>query len=86
MSKNLVELMAKEFSIELSRLEIARNMLSVVKEHIGLVAEVCPDAGGMYGQCNRGQIGYLMMGEEHYKDCKTCKGSGVIARTEGGDK
>jgi hypothetical protein len=49
--------------------KIAKDCLSVVKEHIGEVAQRCPDCYeglDLYGQ-----------------PCKRCKTTGVIARTEG---
>jgi hypothetical protein len=78
MSKNLVELMAtKAWSKQLTvthplMMEIATDMLSVVKEHIGEVAECCDNC-----------VGGWINGIER---CPECKGLGVIARTDGGDK
>ena len=75
MSKNLVELMAKrQPGIPLVDIEF---MLSVVKEHIGLLAQVCPECEGS-GNLHKPNPGQLA-----YYSCLKCKGSGVIARTEG---
>ena len=74
MSKNLVELMAKCLSNvavgDLAK-DIADDMLSVVKEHIGEVAEVC--------HCTRHA---LATGIDISAGCE-CGGTGIIARTEG---
>jgi hypothetical protein len=82
MSKNLVELMAIKLAKpcwewdkcceqnKRSYRKDAERALSVVKEHIGDIAVPC-------GCCANGRI---------LKDCKTCKGTGVIARTDGGGK
>ena len=76
MSKNLVELMVNaacsycgEGNIE-NKMKVA---LEVVKEHIGEVAEVCPECQG----------GGMVNESEQRIECSTCKGSGVIARTDG---
>ena len=80
MSKNLVELMANVMKSSWGKGvdETCKELLSVVKEHIGLVAKICD-----YPNCHFGQESYMMMGEVHYRDCPQCKGSGVIARTGG---
>lgn len=81
MSKNLVELMAKAHPhvehVTQNEIDVAIEMLSVVKEHIGEIAEVCPECEGQ-----------KQIGNEYteYKTCKNCKGIGVIARTDGGGK
>lgn len=75
MSKDLVELMANSYTDKLPkilRLDIATQMLSVVKEHIGEVACVCNYCSGD-GEIWNGQ---------NVKICKNCNGSCVIARTE----
>jgi hypothetical protein len=74
MSKNLVELMAEKlndkytFSPSFNK-AIAEQMLSVVKEHIGEVAMPCSclDTDTL----------------KPFIHCNECKGTGVIARTEG---
>jgi DnaJ-class molecular chaperone len=87
MSKNLVELMAQEVDIgdwsvatdaeKEEPIELAKAMLSVVKEHIGEVAKKCPE-------CDDGIIYFENdFGHSKTKPCQTCKGTGVIARTEG---
>jgi len=78
MSKNLVELMAKCWCLGRTKEDACAEMLKVVKEHIGELAQICD-----YPNCHFGQESYMMMGEVHYRDCPQCKGSGVIARTEG---
>jgi len=90
----LVELMAKEMFLKLMInpywIEIqhntaictgiseylAKDALSVVKKHIGEVAEVCPDCLG----CGEG----LEEKTHEYHTCDLCRGSGIIARTDGG--
>ena len=78
MSKNLVELMAKRIAKSCpwipinGEFRVAEYALEVVKEHIGEVAEVC--------DC------YCDWTEGKYsadENCEKCKGTGVIARTEG---
>jgi hypothetical protein len=88
MSKNLIELMAKQLMAfdtgiingwnvsegwekELF-LRRSAEILSCVKEHIGEVAEVCPDC-----------VGEGIVDQEFIKSCGLCKGYGVTARTEG---
>ena len=44
--------------------------------------EVCPDSGMFFGECTRGQIGYLCGDAIHYKDCLRCKGHGVIPKQQ----
>lgn len=70
---NLVELIeeklddGKGFCLDELSSVMADRILSVVKEHIGEVAEVCPACWDS-GIKNR---------------CSLCHGDGVIARTEG---
>jgi hypothetical protein len=58
-----------------------KKVLSVVKSHIGSVAEVCPHCGG-----SPEGVPHLMGGEGGFgggvihEHCKLCNGSGVIAR------
>jgi hypothetical protein len=58
----------------------AEKMLKVVKEHIGEVAEVCPECkgsnGGIFPKI-KGQVSIDIA------KCNRCNGLGVIARTEG---
>ena len=83
MSKNLVELMARRIAKSCPWLPIngefrvAEYALEVVKEHIGEVAKSCFRCQG------DGEEAYRCGGEIHYKECSECKGTGVIARTEG---
>jgi hypothetical protein len=83
MSKNLVELMAKyirsnnrdlfEDPFDTCPEKVAKEALSVVKEHIGLVAEVCPECRGEGMHFQHGVM----------KDCPECKNNcGIIARME----
>ena len=87
MSKNLVELMEQTYRSQKTRdgyycgypIEVCKQLLSVVKEHIGEVAEVCPDCNG---------TGYIYSPNEvegifGQDICHICNGTGVIARTEG---
>lgn len=76
MTKNLVELMAEVDVKYRAADKIAKDMLSVVKKHIGEVAKICD-----YPNCHFGQESYMMMGEVHYRDCPQCKGYGVICRS-----
>ena len=88
MSKNLVELMAKAVESPCMPTNpewIAFRMLKVVKEHIGEVAQMCPD-------CEKGMTSWKD-GRSVFKDgkhimhkCNKCKGLGVIARTDEGSK
>jgi hypothetical protein len=77
---NLVELMAEIImagadTCSKSYMQDAEECLAVVKEHIGLVAEVCPE-------CWHDRQYDDGCGEGH-GHCKTCNDTGVIARTEG---
>ena len=86
MSKNLVELMAaylkKWHNYDFNDwTDEASDLLNIVKEHISEVAEVCPECGGsgLKVYTPKGISGQQVVGQE----CFNCKGSGVIARTEG---
>jgi hypothetical protein len=80
MSKNLVELMKHTYldsCIKHSQkgdcIKFALNdVLSVVKEHIGEVAQICPCVHGW------ATVGKL----EINKHCLNCKGTGIITRTD----
>jgi len=85
MSKNLVELMAKacyeKNTIGLDLFvtdyeDVAVEMLSVVKEHIGEVAKPCPCLWTFRHEEKFHHVPNL--------NCKACKGSGIIARTDEG--
>ena len=78
---NLVELMAKKYLFAVrngcNSKGGMRDALSVVKEHIGEVAEVCPECGGDgFSKTSRFVSGQPC-------PCIYCKGLGLIARTEG---
>ena len=81
MSKNLVDLMAKRLERCNEQMStdkrICEQLLTLVKEHIGEVAERCPECegSGNLHKPNQGQLAYY--------SCLKCKGTGVIARTEG---
>ena len=84
MSKNLVELMAaylkKWHNYDFTDwTDEASDLLNIVKEHIGEVAEVCPDCGGTGYRYSPNDIEGVC-GQE---PCHRCHSSGVIARTEG---
>jgi DnaJ-class molecular chaperone len=87
MSKNLVELMADAVKKSLwstTPHQKAEIMLSVVKEHIGLVAERCKKCLGSGREHDGWTNGYNFAPViEKTKECSVCKGYGVIARTEG---
>ena len=76
MSKNLVELMVKCCCLGRTKEDACAEMLKVVKEHIGEVAEVCPECKGS-GNLHKPNPGQLA-----YYPCLKCKGSGVIWREQ----
>lgn len=92
MNKNLVELMASKFSsqwdnpnfppqVKADQRRLAEKMLSVVKEHIGEVAEVCK-------ACNGSGASFEFDAETNTPSrgtCSKCLGKRLIARTEGAD-
>ena len=88
--KNLVELMAKEVAwwshsedeIWEEDRRFAIKLLSVVKEHIGEVAQVCPRCNGSkYYQFQTNDIEDMI--NPPLVECDVCGCTGVIARTEG---
>ncbi len=90
---NLVELMANTrlpYHTFINK-ESCKILLSVVKEHIGLAAMICPECNGSgkyykpHGYCRRCADPNLDCDEhtDNKLNCPKCKGFGVIARTEG---
>jgi len=75
---NLVELMAKAIQEHgyQSLDGDMRLVLSVVKEHIGEVAQICP-------KCNGSGCKYNDFNGHYGGNCETCGGKRIIARTEG---
>ena len=77
MSKNLVELMANIINEDYGmtpRTKCLDKLMKAVKEHIGEVARTCHECCGGYRNSTSGHV------------CSECKGTGVIARTDGGGK
>ena len=68
--EKLIEEMSKAYFKPYSK-EPFKNVLDVVKQNIGAVAEVCPDCWRSHQYCD---------GSCECGKCKTCNGTGVVSK------